>query len=75
MIAYDNDPRVWNRNGCGNVFLINYAPGQDGPRAKVREFLDTGRWVVWLDDKPAKSEWVQYDTADEAIRSLIGDPQ
>jgi hypothetical protein len=73
--AYDNDARVWNRNGCSNVFFVNWGPGQDGPRAKVREFLDTGRWVVWPDDDDAEGEWVDFCTADEAIRSLIGEPQ
>jgi hypothetical protein len=72
--AYANDPRVTDPIGTGALFHVTCCPGE-GPTAQVRRFLDGDTWVVWLDDEDAKAEWREFSTADEAIHSLIGDPQ
>ncbi len=74
MSAYDNDPRVENFQGRGTLFRVSRYAGEKAI-ARVRRFLDTDVWMVWLDD-PGSAEpgWQEFPTADEAIRSLIGDP-
>lgn len=78
MSAYDNDPRVENFQGRGNLYRVSRHPGED-PVARVRRFLDSDSWAVWPGGtgpaEPEWQEWQEFPTADEAIRSLIGDPQ
>jgi hypothetical protein len=69
--AYDNDPRVVDRTGGGTVFTI--LPGSTTrPIGNVAP-AEHGGFVGWTDGR--KPEGPGFATADEAIRSLIGDPQ
>lgn len=68
MSAYDNDPRVtanldatFNVN-TGDVYARHVCPGL------------MGGWVAHSLG-PDDADGLGFDTADEAIRSLIGDPQ
>ena len=75
MSAYANDSRVENFQGRGNLYRVSRQPGGE-PVARVRRFLDSDLWAVWPGGNgPADPDWREFPTADEAIRSLIGDPQ
>lgn len=71
MRAYDSDPRVTEVDACqyrvssgGQQWDVHRSPG-----GWCGEWVDGGWWYT---DGNARLE---FGTADEAIRSLIGDPQ
>lgn len=69
MSAYDNDPRVTGTS-TGHSFKVDLAErGYDEPG--VVWLRGDGRWVACREH----GSYPQYDTADEAIRALIGDPR
>lgn len=76
MSAYDNDPRAQYYDDDPGIYVVRLDGGttvmgrRDG---RVQPTADGTRFeaIAWGWD-PAKEE---FDTADEAIRSLIGDPQ
>jgi len=72
MSAYANDPRVADPTKRGELFHVTC---DGGSTAQVRRFLDTDVFVVWGDDEDRSADWREFATADEAIRSLIGEPQ
>lgn len=73
--GYDNDPRVENFQGRGTLYLVSRRPGER-PVARVRRFIGDDAWAVWPGGTgPAEPGWREFPTADEAIRSLIGDPR
>ncbi|AEV86882.1 hypothetical protein ACWT_5864 [Actinoplanes sp. SE50] len=74
MSAYANDPRVNDVTGRGTLFLVADKPDGE-PVARVRPFIDGATWVAWPVDENLMTELPEFGTADEAIRSVIGDPQ
>lgn len=67
MSAYANDPRV-HANAASNQFYdVNLGDGRTG----LVWVQGNGEWVASRDAVTAQV----LATADEAIRSLIGDPQ
>jgi hypothetical protein len=73
MSAYDNDPRVTDVTGHGALYSATCCPGE-GPTAQVRLGMDD-KFSVFLDGQDSVIDPELFDTADEAIHSLIGDPQ
>ncbi len=75
MSAYRNDPRVVDRTGDGTVFTI--LPGSaDRPIGNVAPAV-LGGFVAWTTPTrdTRKPDGPGFATADEAIRSLIGEPR
>lgn len=68
--AYDRDPRV-NETSAGH-YDVACAPG-DELAGRVAPGL-YGGFVAWV-RHPDEISGPGFNTADEAIRSLIGDPQ
>jgi len=73
--AYDEDPRVdWRGDGTYHVEL----PG-DGRPGSIDGYvipIDGGtRFVAYIGLLDSEPEGWGFDTADEAIRSLIGEPK
>ena len=69
MNAYDNDPRVTAHDD--GTYTVTCCPGE-GPVGAVSPGLFGGFLAVVGDDE---SSGLGFDTADEAIASLIGAPQ
>lgn len=67
MSAYGNDDRVTARTGSGNLLDVDDREGRSG----MVWLQGDGRWVASREH----GSYARHDTADEAIRSLIGDPQ
>jgi hypothetical protein len=67
--AYDNDPRVTDLTGKGGAFAVTAVPDR-APIMMVRSFTawQPGEEWAFAAEKPV------FPTADEAIRSLIGEP-
>lgn len=74
MSAYTRDGRVTDPIGTGTLFHVAREPKGE-LIGQVRRFLDGDTWVVWLTDEDAEAEWREFPAADDAIRSLIGDPR
>jgi glycine cleavage system H lipoate-binding protein len=74
--AYVNDPRVKVRDGLfGTAYIVEC--GDDlttRPAVVEREPRGEGWWACWQYG-PEGRLVESADTADEAIRSLIGDPR
>lgn len=68
MSVYDNDPRVWSLGSQ------TYEVEIGTERVPVWYFADFGVWRTGVDRREALSTG-GFATADEAIHSLIGDPQ
>ncbi len=76
MSGYDNDPRVQYYDDGPGVYVVQLGPGRlDGSlrEGRVQTTSDGASWeaFAWGWDL-AKEE---FDTAAEAIRSLLGEPQ
>jgi hypothetical protein len=74
MSAYDNHPRVQRYEDGVYVLRLDGLPGfSDRQDGRVQPTEDGSRFeaFAWTWE-PVKEE---FDTADEAIRSLIGDPR
>ncbi len=69
MSAYANDPRV--RRSFSNPSQFEVTLYNNGSRAVWQ--LSTGRWAAQV--HPVDLQYKSFTTADEAIRSLIGDPR
>lgn len=66
MSAYAGNPRVFARSDVSfDVFVA------DGTVAAVSRPSSDNRWVA----RREIGTYANFDTADEAIRSLIGDPR
>jgi hypothetical protein len=65
--AYDDDPRV--RNLSDEDFTLFVVDNGNGDHGRVECSMPPYWSASWVGEKPRF-----YDTADEAIRSLIGDP-
>jgi hypothetical protein len=74
--AYDNDPRVQYYDDDPGIFVVRLGPGRlagSHREGRVQPTSDGSRFEAFAWGwEPVKEE---FDTADEAIRSLIGDPQ
>jgi hypothetical protein len=72
--AYDGDPRVTRYNEGIYVLRLDGMPGVSGIQdARVQPSSDGSNFEAFTWGwNPIKHE---FPTADEAIRSLIGDPQ
>lgn len=70
MSAYDNDPRVRFMDVGG--MPVFYLDRPDGAECRVMQ-VSGGRFEAA--SEPDRLDSPTYPTADEAIRSLIGDPQ
>lgn len=71
MSAYDNDPRVVHD---GDAFAVTVFPDRaDSPAGRVEPWVG-GEWEAF---GTVHGDFVRHfhGTADEAIRSLIGDPR
>lgn len=68
MSAYDNDPRVENLSDDDFIlYVVNDGNGNHG-RVELSGII---HWAaMWVGEKPR-----YYASADDAIRSLIGNPQ
>jgi hypothetical protein len=66
--AYDQDPRV--RKVSQDAFYVTGSPGE--PAARVMR-VSGGRFEAATE--PERLDNPTFATADEAIRSLIGDPK
>jgi hypothetical protein len=87
MSAYDNDPRVrWESPGDWSVgaYSVHVLPDIDIPAGCEDQFrewsgvvvAELDGWHATIRDGASPFQVVGvYPTADEAIRSLIGDPQ
>ncbi len=76
MTAYANDPRVQYYDDGPGVYVVQLGPGRlDGSlrEGRVQPTSDGSRWeaFAWGWDLAKK----KFGTADEAIRSLIEEPQ
>lgn len=73
MSAYDNDPRVTRTDDAAGAYQLQH-PG-DYRVMRVWQRRD-GSWVAQPYGGPTPGGYLgEYATADEAIRSLIGDPE
>lgn len=71
MSAYDNDPRV--RKVGQDAFYVTCCPSLDeAPAGRVMR-VSGGRFEAATE--PDRLDNPTFGTADDAIRSLIGDPQ
>jgi hypothetical protein len=75
MSAYDNDPRVTSYEGLfGTSYIVECGTDSNSRPAVVeRNFHGNGFWAFW--QYGPEGRLAETSTADEAIRSLIGDPQ
>jgi len=76
VTAYDNDPRVQVREGLfGTAFIVECGTDSTSRPAVVeRDPHGDGWWACWQYG-PAGRLVQKAETADEAIRSLVGDPR
>jgi hypothetical protein len=72
--AYDNDPRVTDLTGKGGAFAVTAVPDR-APIMMVRSNVEGG-FTAWQpgEEWAFAAEKPVFPTADEAIRSLIGEP-
>lgn len=70
MSAYDNDSRVRYMDDGG--MPVFYVDRPDGGKGRVMQ-VSGGRYEAA--DTPDRLDSPTFSTADEAIRSLIGEPQ
>ncbi len=70
MNAYTDDPRVTAKSLSGTAFTVDRTDRGYSKPAQVWLRGD-GQWVA----SPEHGVYRDYPTADEAIHSLIGDPQ
>jgi hypothetical protein len=66
MTIYENDPRVTD---LGDLRLVKHDDGRSGQVWSD----DQGTVAAWWDGHPEDRR--EFATADDAIRSLIGEPQ
>jgi hypothetical protein len=68
MSGYDNDPRVkYHEDGSLTVCV--------SPGAEAHVVSGEGRYRAFATGQLVGGMWMEFATSDEAIRSLIGDPQ
>lgn len=72
MSAYGNDDRVYLKD-TGTYWVELDGDGRDGSQDGYASPLPDGRFEACTGVPGAESR--EFDTADEAIRSLIGEPQ
>ena len=76
MSAYDNDPRVQYYDDAPGIYVVRRGEGRvrgAHREGRVQPTSDGSRFEAFAWGwEPVKEE---FATADEAIKSLIGDPQ
>jgi hypothetical protein len=73
MSAYDNDDRVYLKPSGSYWIELPGTAGWAGSQDGYVTPLPNGKFEAYLGVEGAEAR--QFDTADDAIRSLIGDPQ
>jgi hypothetical protein len=73
--AYDNDPRVDRPTNSSDLLHVDLGPDRAAEVGIVRRRGNSDRWAAWLSIDGDRDGWQEFATADDAIRSLIGDPR